>query len=611
VSVPNHPLYISADTAPQGLAVRRPVWLAPLFLACFGLACAAAVPWLPGLTRHYADVLAAGSGAPLNDVAGPAASLSFRPLMALLLVLLAAFSAGSPRARLRLATWSVSIYALAVVALDTALAAAPGSFLPPPLAPGPGVVSALLGVMVVVVSIFTHRRLPRGVRVATRRRSAGTTVPVLLVSLGGAAVVALTWWWVRTTALGGIRVPFNGWISHDLVVGLVALICLLRVLSALEERQLPGRGPDLSVAFLVPAYNEAHGIGACIRSLDAAAARRPDGCAAYIVDNASSDATAAVARAALAACAHLHGAVLHCPTPGKAKALNFGLARITEDLVVRIDADTEVEPSLLATVVPRFWDRSVGGVGGFPLPKESGPRWIGALRLVEVYTAIAFFRVAQSALDGTTVMPGSIAVYRRSLLVELGGFGLGFNGEDSDITMRIGRLGYRIVTDARVRVRTECPATLAELREQRQRWTRGRFHMAARNLSAIRMAQGIRATWMLPQSLVNACRRCLMIPLLVGSAAVEVTDPSVLSLREIFAVARVVVGIQFVGAAVLLLVHRQYRALPYAPLTLVYRLVLAYIAFETVLTLALRDAPPAPARHRPEVPRHLIPGGVA
>jgi hypothetical protein len=611
VPLPTPPLYISADSAPQGLAERRPVWLGPAFLVCFAGACVAAVPWLPGLTRRYAELLAAGDGARFDRVAGPGASLSFRPFMALLLVLLACFSAGSPRARLRLAAWSLAVYGIGVLALDTTLALAPAPLLPPPLAAGPGVLTALLGVLVVVMSIFTHRRLPAGVRVATRRRSAGTTLPLLAASVGGAVTVALGWWWVRTAVLGGIHLPFNGWISQDLVVGLVALVGLLRVLSAVEERHLPTRGPDLSVAFLVPAHNEAHGIGACIRSLDAAAARHPGGCAAYIVDNASSDATAAVARDAIAACAHLDGAVLHCPTPGKAKALNFGLAHITEDLVVRIDADTEVDPAVLATVVPRFWDRSVGGVGGFPLPKEGGPRWLRALRLIEVYTAIAFFRVAQSAVDGTTVMPGSIAAYRRALLVELGGFGLGFNGEDSDITMRIGRLGYRIVTDARVRVRTECPATLAELREQRQRWTRGRFHMAARNRSAIRMAQGVRATWMLPQSLFNACRRCVMIPLLVGSAAVEVADPSVLSLREIFAVARVIVGVQVVAAAVLLLVHRQYRALPYAPLTLVYRLVLAYIAFETVLTLALRDAPARARRRGPEVARSLIPGGVA
>ena len=603
--------YISSDTAPPGLAVRRPGWLAPVFLAGYAAACAATVPLLPALTRLYAGALSAWTGAPLGDVAGAGASLSFRPFMVILLTLLAAASAGPATARLRLGLWSAGVYGTAVVALDSALAAA-GSALPAPLAAGPGVAAAFAGVVVVAVSVFTHRRLPRGVRVTTRRRSAGTTLPVLGASLAGALIVALAWRGLRTAVLGDLWIPFNGWVSHDLVVGLVALVCLLRALSALEERGLPVRGPDLSVAFLVPAYNEAHGIEACIRSLDGAAARHPSGrCSAYIVDNASTDATGAVARAALAACTHLDGAVVDCPTPGKARALNFGLARITEDLVVRIDADTEVEPSLLAGVVPRFWDRSVGGVGGFPLPKEGGPRWMAALRLIEVSTAIAFFRVAQSALDGTTVMPGSIAAYRRSLLVELGGFGSGFNGEDSDITMRIGRLGYRIVTDARVRVRTECPATLAELREQRQRWTRGRFHMAARNLSAIGMGQGVRAVWMLPQSLFNACRRCVMIPLLAGSAAVEMTDPSILSLGEIFAVARVVVGVQVVGAVVLLLVQRQYWALPYAPLTLAYRLVLAYIAFETVLTLALRDAPREPARRPVPVSRHLIPGGVA
>ena len=223
-----------------------------------------------------------------------------------------------------------------------------------------------------VVSIFTHRLLPGGVRIATRRRSAGTTWPVLALCAGGAVTVALVWRWARAELLGDLRIPFNGWLYEEVVVGLVAGVCLLRMLSALEERQLPGRGPDLSVAFLVPAYNESHGIEDCIRSLDAAAAGHPGGCvAAYIVDNGSTDDTASVARSVLADCAHLDGAVLHCPSPGKAKALNFGLAHMNEDLVVRIDADTTVEPSLLAVVVPRFWDRSVGGVAASPCPSPA------------------------------------------------------------------------------------------------------------------------------------------------------------------------------------------------------------------------------------------------
>jgi hypothetical protein len=42
--------------------------------------------------------------------------------------------------------------------------------------------------------------------------------------------------------------------------------------------------------------------------------------------------------------------------------------------------------------------------------------------------------------------------------------------------------------------------------------------------------------------------------------------------------------------------------------------VLAYIAFETVLTLALREAPASsgiPRRARSQCPRSLVPGGVA
>ena len=108
-----------------------------------------------------------------------------------------------------------------------------------------------------------------------------------------------------------------------------------------------------------------------------------------------------------------------------------------------------------------------------------------------------------------------IAGYWRAVVDELGGFAQGINGEDADITMRIGRLGYRIVMDLDVRVRTEVPETLAHLREQRQRWARGLFHMAGRNMSTIWMRQGLRGLWILPWSIFNASRRSMMIPILV------------------------------------------------------------------------------------------------
>jgi cellulose synthase/poly-beta-1,6-N-acetylglucosamine synthase-like glycosyltransferase len=188
------------------------------------------------------------------------------------------------------------------------------------------------------------------------------------------------------------------------------------------------------------------------------------------------------------------------------------------------------------------------------------------------------------------VMPGVLASYRRELVTELGGFGEGFNGEDADITVRIGRLGYRIVNDPRIRVQTEMPATVAHLREQRQRWARGLFHMAARNLSIVRMRQGIRGMLLLPWSILNSARRSLMLPLLACAVAVELTYPAVFSMREISLMAGAVVTVQLAVIAVLLLAHRQFRALLTLPSFVAFRVFRAWVTLESLFTLRLRSS---------------------
>jgi cellulose synthase/poly-beta-1,6-N-acetylglucosamine synthase-like glycosyltransferase len=414
---------------------------------------------------------------------------------------------------------------------------------------------------------------------------------VFLACVGLAIGTTIGFSWARETYFDGLHVRFIGGLDSNLVIFLLSLVILLFVASTTLEHGKPAHGPQLSVAFLIPAHNEARDLAECIRAIDAAAVGYPGGCKLYVVDNDSSDNTRAVAREVLAQCHSVKGEVLLCPTPGKSRALNLGLSRITDDVVIRIDADTIVSPSLLGTVVPWFWDESVGGVSGLPLPNEATPRWLYPLRIAEVYYGVAFLRVAQGAADAIMVMPGMIAAYRRTLVEELGGFAEGINGEDADITMRIGRLGYRIVTDLDVRVRTEVPETLAHLREQRQRWARGLFHMAGRNMSTIWMRQGLRGLWILPWSIFNASRRSMMIPILVCALVVELLDPTVFALREVSVVAGFLVGLQLVVISVLLVAYRQFAAMPFVPAYLLFRMFRAYTAFETLLTLRLKPSP--------------------
>ena len=461
--------------------------------------------------------------------------------------------------------------------------------MPATFSPVGGIAAGVAGLLAIVISIFARYRLPGGVKVSRRIRSPSGLILMLVACLVTALAMTMLFAWAQREYFPDLHLRFIGGLDSELVIFLLAVVGLLYLAAALERDAKPESGPTLSVAFLIPALNEAHEIAETIRAIDEAAANYEGECRLYVVDNGSRDRTSELAAEAIERAESLEGIVLRCWAPGKAHALNLGLSFVTEDVVVRIDADTLVSPSLLNRIVPWYWDPSVGGVSGLPLPKRSTtPRWLYPLRLIEVYYGAAFLRVAQTTADGVMVMPGLIASYRRRVMQELGGFAERINGEDADITMRIGRLGYRIITDPAVEVYTEVPADLEHLREQRQRWTRGLFHMAGRNKSMIWMRQGARGLWILPWSIFNGSRRSLMIPILVCALTVELLDSSVISLREISVVAGFIVGLQLIVIAVILVAHGRFGVLPFVPGYLIFRLFRAYVAFETLLTLRLK-----------------------
>jgi cellulose synthase/poly-beta-1,6-N-acetylglucosamine synthase-like glycosyltransferase len=583
--------YLSPDTSPAGFAAHRSAFVAPGLLAMFAAASAAIVPSLPTLTPWYAELVAGLARVHRSDLLGRGGSLSFRPFLLVFILLLGGFWLGSWRRRAAFCLFAVPLYVGAVLPLDVLLARLQGRVLPEPFSQVGGIAAGLVGLVTIIVSVFARCQLPTSVVVHRERPAARKLLVRLVACVLVAAAFVSGYVIVRARLFPHFSVQLLGGLDSAVVLFLLSVTCLLLACSARDRSRRPRTIATPAVAFLIPAYNEAAAIAECLTFLDRAAASYAGRCYVYVIDNGSPDATVMVARRTLKRCAHLSGQVLVCLEPGKGRALNLGLTRVREDIVVRIDADTIVAHDVLGRLVSWFQDESVGGVSGLPLPKRTtAPRWLYPLRLIEVYYGVSFLRVAQAGADAVLVMPGLVAAYRRSAIVRLGGFGEGFNGEDADVTVRIGRLGYRIVTDPGIKVYTEVPASLRHLREQRQRWARGLFHMAARNLSSISMLQGPRAVWNLPWSVFNAARRTMMVPCLVCAVVVEVLDPSVFSLREVSVVAGFIVGLQLIIISVLLLVHGELGMLPFVPAYVVFRMYRAYVALEAVLTLPLAPA---------------------
>jgi cellulose synthase/poly-beta-1,6-N-acetylglucosamine synthase-like glycosyltransferase len=340
----------------------------------------------------------------------------------------------------------------------------------------------LVGGLVITRMTFTCYMLPRATTVpAERPRWMWDSV------LAGCSLVAVIALLVVSYAF--LAEPGNLTSAWQVFVPLYAVSILFVLLSAplwllwWTNRGLPEPGGDLPpVDVIVPAYNEADNIARLLRSIDIAAGRYGGPVRVLVSNDGSTDDTALIAQAEIAAFRHATGGVLTAPNGRQAAALNRGLAITDAEIVVRIDADSVMGPDALVYSVPWFRDPRIGSVGAMEEPRKDTVTWFHRLRTLETLFQFRFARLGQSLVDGIVVIPGTFTAFRRDPAIIAGGFPVGMNGEDSDLTMQIGRLGYRVVIDPRIRSYEDVPRTIGEFVEQRTRWARASFHVYARHV---------------------------------------------------------------------------------------------------------------------------------
>ncbi|ADB29851.1 polysaccharide deacetylase [Kribbella flavida DSM 17836] len=235
---------------------------------------------------------------------------------------------------------------------------------------------------------------------------------------------------------------------------------------ARERYWIWGDGPPVTdpVTVIVPAYNEAAGIEAAVRSL--IASDHP--IEVIVVDDGSTDGTADLVEAL-----RLPGVrVIRQPNAGKPAALNTGLLAASHELVVMVDGDTVFEPDAVRWLVQPFADAAVGAVSG---NAKVGNRrgLLGRWQHIEYVVGFNLDRRLFDLAECMPTVPGAVGGFRRSALQRIGGLSDVTLAEDTDLTMALCRDGWRVVYEERAVAWTEAPASLGALWRQRYRWCYG------------------------------------------------------------------------------------------------------------------------------------------
>ncbi|MEP5152834.1 glycosyltransferase [Planktotalea sp.] len=578
-----HINFISVDSAPKRFAGPVSEWQAPKMLALFTVIAAAQL-WIVNTdlvsnifpNRDYVFSVHSGRHA-----------IAIRIFLISFFVSFAAFSSGNIKVRTLFAldltlTFLVgcAIFDLANVLAETGLGTSFSLHFS-------AIASGLFGFAVYSFKLLERGFMPARIRIEHIPVSQMRALLRLGVTIAIAAGISI---WIGSMKLHAVEVMRSwsllGGIGPGVFLFLPVLFAQLYGLAIYDVLTAKKQNFKPAVSVIVPAHNESYIIKDTINAMDRAAAHYGGDVHILIMNNNSTDNTEEIARETLKACKAAKGRVINVPKPGKSNALNAGLEACETEFLVRVDADTLVGEDNFSRAMPYFTDPAVGVVGGVPVPP--GGALFDRARLLEVLVKHGFYSVAMGAVNGVVGIPGMFVVYRSHHPKYLGGFVEGMNGEDTDISLRIGELGFHSVVDPKIRYVSEVPSSYSHMREQRMRWFRSVYHISSRCRDLIYGPNlTLRGKVILPYMLINSARRAMLVPLIIFGClewGLAFNENSPIVWQSIVAVTTGAPAIMAVVASLLNGVPRGLLALPEY---LIFRVLRSYFTLESMLSILI------------------------
>lgn len=302
---------------------------------------------------------------------------------------------------------------------------------------------------------------------------------VLLLSVA----MSLMLWYVLPVFIDGINAMLfgtehlyvPGWM-HELqqmffsiyVFGSLLPFLFFTGLSMLPQRERKVNPKLPFVSVIIPAFNEESNIAQCIESvlrLDYPAYE------VIIVDDGSRDLTLPIIENYDVSLIRLRH------NRGKVAALNKGIEKAKGEIIFFTDSDSALDPMALRYLVGNFSDPSIAAVAGNVVLKRNDS-YLKRMQTLEYLYGQAVIKEAQvRSGDSVSICPGPATAFRRSVLLETGGYRNRTLAEDFDITIDLLELGYKAVYEPRAISYTTAMTTWNGLRKQRIRWSRGHLQV--------------------------------------------------------------------------------------------------------------------------------------
>jgi biofilm PGA synthesis N-glycosyltransferase PgaC len=372
-----------------------------------------------------------------------------------------------------------------------------------------------------------------------------------------ATLLAVQAVWVAPAAT--LKVLF--WLGIGSLTIMSMLYIVLACISQLRRGEVPAAGcldealPHVTV--VLPAYNEEqviHKTLSHVRASDYPTSKLE----VIAINDGSTDGTLACLQVCARDWPQLR--IINQENSGKPSALNNAINQTNEvsTVIVTIDADTLVRTDTIRMLARHF----ATGAGGGKLGAIAGHVKVGnrrniitAWQSLEYISGICVTRMAEGMMNAIWIIPGACSAWRRTALVEMGGFPDDTMAEDTDATLTLQKLGHTIRQDAKAIADTEAPETMKALAKQRKRWTYGNMQALWKHRAMFgRPRYGMLGVLSLPYAMLSLLVPLIFLPFAVVSLVINLGEGN---WRSIALFAALVTGVHLLISIVAVAIARE------------------------------------------------------